>query len=223
MEYFKSDLSLFSMEVTECLKMMSFPPIREYLNRKHAEERDADKSAFDKKNDLLIWNGVLCREITRLGVYRGMLHLLYNRFYDRILKTATLKELQQTELEMFEGYIKGMLYETETTDHYSVNKILQFIHISLEGPLSLKLIAEGVHLSAGYISKAFRKVVGKPVMQYVKEIKVERAKTHLLDWKLSVSEIADLLGFYDVSHFSRVFKEICGVTPLVFRTKQGLV
>ena len=56
-------------------------------------------------------------------------------------------------------------------------------------------------------------------MKYLREIKVERAKTLLLSTEKSILEISILLGFHDQSHFTNTFKKIVGMSPSEFRNK----
>ena len=60
-------------------------------------------------------------------------------------------------------------------------------------------------------------------MRYLREIKIERAKTLLLTTEKSILEISILLGFHDQSHFTNTFKKFVGVSPLKFRNKNYIM
>ncbi len=53
--------------------------------------------------------------------------------------------------------------------------------------------------------------------QYVLRARIERAKIHLKDDKLSVAEVSKLTGFRTQEHFTKVFRRVAGVTPSKFR------
>lgn len=54
-------------------------------------------------------------------------------------------------------------------------------------------------------------------MSYVTGVKINRAKVLLHDTNLSILAISERLGYYDSSHFGRIFKKVTGLTPRMFR------
>ena len=76
----------------------------------------------------------------------------------------------------------------------------------------------------------FRKSVGCGTMEYLTELRVERAKELLLSGTLSCTDIAERCGFCSVHHFSRVFKDTTGMSPTEYvksvkamlETKEGV-
>ena len=62
-----------------------------------------------------------------------------------------------------------------------------------------------------------RELTGLTTHEYVTTRRVERAKTLLTETNLTMTEIAQTLGFADSGHFSRVFGKYVGVTPSEYR------
>ena len=61
------------------------------------------------------------------------------------------------------------------------------------------------------------------MQDYIKEAKIEYAKIQLLTTSKGIQEISDLLNFSSRNYFSKVFREIVGVTPAAFQNqKNGL-
>ncbi|MEI7026612.1 AraC family transcriptional regulator [Paenibacillus sp. y28] len=74
-------------------------------------------------------------------------------------------------------------------------------------------LAARAHLSPRYFSLKFKELIGQSVQTYMIQAKIERAK-HLLHYAgMSVTEVADALGYRDVFFFSRQFKQYTGVSP----------
>jgi AraC family transcriptional regulator len=69
-----------------------------------------------------------------------------------------------------------------------------------------------------YLSKLFSEVEGITIEHYIIKQKIERAKELLVYDELSLSEIADQLGYSSVAHLSAQFKKITGLTPTFFKT-----
>lgn len=99
------------------------------------------------------------------------------------------------------------------------NLIIQLVHHSGE-KLTVNLsdyIVGHVHYDYKYVSTLFSEVEGIPIEKYVIRHKIERAKELLVYDELSISEIADMLGYSSVAHFSNQFKQVTGFTPSHFK------
>ena len=78
-------------------------------------------------------------------------------------------------------------------------------------------MAETVNLSPGYFSNLFRSEVGMSFSDYLIQVRVENAKSLLRRFDLSVDAISRKCGFNSLAHFSRTFKDRCGLSPLKYR------
>jgi AraC-like DNA-binding protein len=78
-------------------------------------------------------------------------------------------------------------------------------------------MADYVHLSPGYFSNLFRAEVGMSFSDYLIQVRIENAKRLLRRFDLSVDGISRACGFHSLAHFSRTFKDRCGVAPLKYR------
>lgn len=89
-----------------------------------------------------------------------------------------------------------------------------------EGPghsWSLAEMSAVVHLSRQQLTRRFTAVAGLAPMQYVINARIERAKSLLTNTSLSVSQIADALGYTEIYYFSRQFRKEAGVSPSEYR------
>jgi transcriptional regulator GlxA family with amidase domain len=100
-----------------------------------------------------------------------------------------------------------------------VEKILQVMRDDLRGELSLADLAHSVNLSVWRLSHIFRAEVGVPPIQYLKVLRIEKAKYLLETSFLSVKEITHIVGLRDESHFVRDFKKTYGVSPTPYRVR----
>lgn len=78
-------------------------------------------------------------------------------------------------------------------------------------------MAEMVNLSPGYFSNLFRMEIGMSFSDYLIQVRVDSAKKLLRRFDLSVEEISKRCGFNSLAHFSRTFKDRCGIPPLRYR------
>jgi AraC-like DNA-binding protein len=82
---------------------------------------------------------------------------------------------------------------------------------------SIKELADEAGYTADHFARLFESVVGQSPQAYAVQVRINRARQLLLSTDLSVSEIADALGYQDVFFFSRQFKQKVGVPPSRYR------
>lgn len=98
--------------------------------------------------------------------------------------------------------------------------LLQLIRSKEQAELNTKisvLLAEELQHDYSYLSSLFSSIEGITIEKYVIAQRIERAKELLLYDELSLSEIADQLGYSSVQHLSLQFKKITGLTPTHFK------
>lgn len=87
-------------------------------------------------------------------------------------------------------------------------------------PLDVESLARAVHLSAGHLSRQFRRAYGESPYSYLMTRRIERAMTLLRTTELSVTEVSLAVGCSSLGTFSTRFTELVGVPPSVYR-EQG--
>ncbi len=108
------------------------------------------------------------------------------------------------------------------TDELSaIEQVQQFISSNLSRDISLTDAAALVHLNPSYLSQLFKQQTGGKFVDYVIEMRMEEAKKLLIKTSLRVSEIAERLGYGDISYFSSTFKKLIGCSPLEYRKCGG--
>jgi AraC-like DNA-binding protein len=84
-------------------------------------------------------------------------------------------------------------------------------------PLDVEALARGVHLSAGHLSREFKRVYGESPYSYLMTRRIERAKALLDRGDLSVTEVCFAVGCSSLGTFSTRFSELVGMPPSVYR------
>src|SRR6185436_10508331 len=95
----------------------------------------------------------------------------------------------------------------------------EFIKQHQTEDISLGQVAKAVNTSTFYFCKMFKKATGINFTDYVSRVRIENAKNLLLNPNLRVSEIAFASGFQSLTHFNRVFRRLCGISPTGYRLK----
>ena len=84
-------------------------------------------------------------------------------------------------------------------------------------PLDVEALARGVHVSAGYLSRAFRAAYGESPYAYLMTRRIERAMALLRRGDLSVTEVCFAVGCQSLGTFSTRFTELVGMPPSTYR------
>lgn len=99
------------------------------------------------------------------------------------------------------------------------NDCLGFVHRNLHRFFALNEVASACGLNPAYFSTQFRSTFGQSFQSYVKQQRIHRAQSLLLETSLRIGEVAEALGYKDAYYFSRQFKEVSGVSPRKWRMR----
>lgn len=123
-----------------------------------------------------------------------------SRFYDR--QFITRESVNGGTAERFEALLA----------HYFKSEQVQ-----TDGLPTVTWCAEQLHLSANYFGDLIKKETGKSAQEYIQLKVIDLAKERIFDTSKSVSEIAYELGFKYPQHFTRLFKQKVGCSPVEYR------
>ena len=127
-------------------------------------------------------------------------------------------------------YLQEMVYRVLQREQYArllvlaaaesasnpVSAVLEFMRARLAEPITVADLAEQVSLSPSAFAHLFRDVTGRSPYQFLKEMRLDRARELLVDGQLAVARISREVGYGSVSHFIREFRGRFGVTPRVY-------
>jgi len=88
-------------------------------------------------------------------------------------------------------------------------------------PLDVEALARGVHMSAGHLSREFRRAYGESPYAYLMTRRIERAMALLRRGDVSVTEVCFTVGFSSLGTFSTRFAELVGVPPSTYREQHA--
>ncbi len=147
-----------------------------------------------------------CQRALRLGVARFL------------LKPSNMEELEEALRTMTERC--GRQEETAQTENASgfiVRNALAYMEEHYQEKLTLNKVADQIYVSQWHLSKLLNKQEGKNFSEILNQIRINKAKELLKDPALRIADIAEMVGFVEVAHFSRVFKKVAGVSANEYR------
>lgn len=102
-----------------------------------------------------------------------------------------------------------------------LKQMLRFIEENYASELTAAQIAQSARISESECLRCFRRTIGTPPSQYVKQLRVQKAAQLLAATGQGIAEIGALCGFQDASYFTKTFRETKGCTPSEFRRING--
>ena len=88
-----------------------------------------------------------------------------------------------------------------------------------EQPVTLAALAQQTHLSVPHFCSEFKRYFGVPAIDYLIRTRMQAAAHQLGDCNRSITEVAQLAGYENLFHFSRLFKQRFGMSPLAMRKR----
>lgn len=130
---------------------------------------------------------------------------------------ALLSEYLCLALAAHVAHLYGGAQQTHTVagglSRRQMDAVKQLIHADLGGDLSLVQLAAAAGLGLSRFATAFRHSTGTTPHQYVLRCRIDKARLLLARDRMSVADVALLLGFSNQSHFTEVFRRHVGTTP----------
>lgn len=111
--------------------------------------------------------------------------------------------------------------EKALRDGARIKAMLQYIQEHYGGELTLAKIAESAAVSENECLRCFRSMIGSTPIQYVKQVRTQRAAELLVSTSRRISDIGAECGFQEMSYFAKIFRELKGCTPGEFRHKMA--
>ncbi len=101
-----------------------------------------------------------------------------------------------------------------------VTKVLRYVHDDFRREIRVLDIAAALHLNAHYLGCLFRREVGKSILEYAAELRMQLALQLLIHTDMSINEISAESGFESPSYFIRRFRHRFGAAPLQYRLQR---
>jgi two-component system response regulator YesN len=105
--------------------------------------------------------------------------------------------------------------------HPAVLRAVEFAEEHFCEDITLDLVARRAALSKFHLCRLFRQETGSGLRDYLRRLRIARAKILLASTRSTVTEVAYAVGFNDLAHFDKVFARIVGVTPTDYRRSLG--
>jgi AraC-like DNA-binding protein len=134
-------------------------------------------------------------------------------------QSSALWQQQAIFTELIKDLHRGQKSAHDTQAVRLAEQAEAFLKQNYRLPVTNAMLGEALHFHPNYISRCMLKVLGITPIDYLIQYRLEQAKLLLLKTELSVTRIAEEVGFHQSAYFSRRFSRKEGITPLQFRKR----
>ncbi|WP_018757303.1 response regulator [Paenibacillus terrigena] len=188
------------------LKTELFQAFKQWGNAEYPQ-RLLEKVTMHLIRSVHLQTGVLSEE---------KLFSLESALYSRL---AVCRELSVFFGELWELIGKMILIGDEDYDAYQLIKhVANYLEINYTKDINLEELAMRYHFTSSYLSKMFKKHYLVTPLKYIIKLRIDEARRLIMENpEREVGKIAEIVGYADQHYFSRVFKNVTGLSPSEFR------
>ena len=147
----------------------------------------------------------------------------YKRYFFNELTSTYLTELlvMLVREHLPQERIENKHSEVINTDVSSTSKmIIEFINKHFSEKIALKILANRLGYNKNYLCMRFKKETGMTINNYIQSYRIYKAKELITFSDYDLKQICEKVGFEDIHHFSRIFKNVEGISPGHYKTKE---
>lgn len=158
----------------------------------------------------------LINELEQLNVTAHELALMKLEILQTIHASLDQQDMLHRFIEKLQQ-LQTIFYSRQQEAHLPFHEISDYLYRNTHRQVTLKELADHFHYNYSYLSSLFPQVTEMNFTNYMNELRIKRAKDLLKQVDVTISEVAESIGFTDISYFSKVFKKRTGQTPSQYR------
>ncbi|MDF2724557.1 MAG: AraC family transcriptional regulator, partial [Paenibacillus sp.] len=116
-------------------------------------------------------------------------------------------------------YISFLQYGCAGSGRKLIREVVAYMREHYAGKITLEHTAKHFYMNKNYLSELFKAETGLNFTRYLNDIRIEQAKSLILQTGLKVTDISERVGFADFRYFSRVFKAYEQLSPSEFKAR----
>jgi len=147
-------------------------------------------------------------------------YFLYRKDYlQTLIQMDNYEHLRKWFIDKMTEACRNIISKKEEQSSSLIMKAKAYIEEYYYKDLSLDDVSRIVDISPYYFSKLFKEETGENFIEYLTNVRIEKAKKLLHNRELSIKNICADIGYSDPNYFSRIFKKQVGLTPTEYRER----
>ena len=134
--------------------------------------------------------------------------------------------MEYTDISCFEEALTGMILDIHTRinnredfgkNGQKMKEAVEYIRENYNKDLNMAVVSNHISMNYSLFSCTFKQYTGSNFVNYLKELRIAKAKQLLADTDMKIIEISQTIGYENEKHFMKIFKAECGVSPSEYR------
>jgi AraC-like DNA-binding protein len=176
-----------------------------------APEMDAVKKLFERSKRGISFHGKV-----RKIVGNKLQKMLQMPYFERLIELLTIFQLLATTHEFVLLHADGTRFDFSHKDEDRINKIYTYVEKNHKKPIDIQEVADMANLTVPSFCRYFKKMTHLTFTDFVNEFRINQACKLLLNGE-QISDICFEIGFNNVSHFNKTFKQLTGKSPREYK------
>lgn len=168
--------------------------------------------------------GVATTQMTE-RMYRSieqLLEVLHDPLDAKVIGPSLIRQLFYYLLQSEQGYLLAQYCEQDSV-LAKISAVIDYVQQHYDTKLQVHELAAMAGMSVSVFHKVFKQVVTDPPMQYIKKIRLNNAKTLMLQQGMAANVAAGQVGYESPTQFSREFKRYFGLPPSKIHEHTGFI
>ena len=140
-----------------------------------------------------------------------------NDYLPTVNKFNDFDELLTWFVDKISVACRNVISSHSTKENSIIDQAVLYINKNYNKDISLADVSREVNISPYYFSKVFKDEMGENFIEYLTNIRIEKAKDLIKNSECSMKEICVMVGYSEPNYFSRSFKKKVGVTPTEYK------
>lgn len=132
-----------------------------------------------------------------------------------MIMNAKVREELESAAELLYSKLEGSSQEEDM--HLIIKKAKSYVLENYRQGVTLDTIGSKLNVTPEYLGTLFKKEMGVSFSNYLRNVRVERAKELLCTTDMKTYEVCEAVGYSDTKYFSKVFREVTGLLPRDYR------
>lgn len=141
----------------------------------------------------------------------------YTNFCKYAQRCASAQDLFQYLKSCIGESLDSIIDNKKQADTKPIRMAKQYIQENYMKPITLEIVGREAGFSTTYFSSLFKKETGRNFLEYLSQVRMDKAKELLKDTNLSIAMVCENVGYSDLKHFTKSFRTSTGIKPNEYR------
>lgn len=163
--------------------------------------------------------GATIKHLRENHISTGRMVMGRGNVYSILAAMDTLDELEEYLRGFFTEIVQSLDRSTCETNH--AERIIHYLKKNFREEIVFEDMAKEIGISYSYMRKIVYEQTGNSMIDFVNQLRIEKAKELLLDTECSIKQIAAEVGYYNVQSFNRFFRKYEGMPPSSYKSAKS--